>query len=300
MRCGQLRLYIDAHVDGELGAERTLEVGQHLGGCSTCRERVEVARALRASLRKVVRADAPVDVALRGRLELAMLGELARQQTRPREDDARRPLTGAEAGRSHVLRRVAPVLAAAAALLMMLQAREGGRPSPAAARRSSSLTEAPALASVEGVGTALPALTASVDQLLDELVDYHARPPAPQITEPTLVRELEPQVGVPVQLPRLVQYGAEWEGGSVIRMRDHRAAFFRYRVSNHPVTVYVYDARRVPLRGVLEPRVVHDQPVHVGAHRGYSIAVREQRGVGYAIATDLNDDESAELVAAIH
>jgi hypothetical protein len=51
---------------------------------------------------------------------------------------------------------------------------------------------------------------------------------------------------------------------------------------------------------VLEPRVVHDVPIHVGAHRGNSIAAREQHGVGYAVATDLTGDESAELVAAIH
>jgi hypothetical protein len=45
---------------------------------------------------------------------------------------------------------------------------------------------------------------------------------------------------------------------------------------------------------------VHNQPVSVGERRGYSIAAREQRGVGYAIATDLDDDASAELVSTIY
>jgi hypothetical protein len=138
------------------------------------------------------------------------------------------------------------------------------------------------------------------EQVLDELVDYHTAPPTPQITEPTLVQKMEPEVGVPVKLPALKQFGASWEGGAVVPMKNQRAAIFRYRLSNHPVTVYVYDARRVPLRGVLEPRVVHNQPVSVGERRGYSIAAREQRGVGYAIATDLDDDASAELVSTIY
>jgi anti-sigma factor RsiW len=114
------------------------------------------------------------------------------------------------------------------------------------------------------------------------------------------VLKLQPEVGVPVRIPTLKQFGASWEGGAVVPMKNQHAAYLRYRISNHPVTLYVYDARRVPLRGVLEPRVVHNQPVHVGDRRGYSIAAREQRGIGYAIATDLNDDESAELVTTIY
>jgi len=83
-------------------------------------------------------------------------------------------------------------------------------------------------------------------------------------------------------------------------MRSERAALFRYRLANRPVTVYVYDARRVPLRAVLEPRVVHNQAVHVGERRGYSIAALERRGVGYAVATDMDGDESAEIVATAY
>jgi len=48
------------------------------------------------------------------------------------------------------------------------------------------------------------------------------------------------------------------------------------------------------------PRVVCNVPVYVGNRRGYSIAAVEERGIGYAIASDLSDRESAELVASIH
>jgi hypothetical protein len=69
-------------------------------------------------------------------------------------------------------------------------------------------------------------------------------------------------------------------------------------VRGHRVTLYIYDASRFPLRASLEPRIVRDVPVFVGTRRGYSIAAAEQRGLGYAVATDLNDAQSAELVAA--
>ena len=45
--------------------------------------------------------------------------------------------------------------------------------------------------------------------------------------------------------------------------------------------------------------IVPVQPVHVGERRGYSIAAREQHGVGYAVAAD-TDDESAELVTTMY
>ena len=104
---------------------------------------------------------------------------------------------------------------------------------------------------------------------------------------------------MPVKVPSLSQYGAEWEGGSVVSMakQSRRAASLRYKLDGHRLTVYVYDASRFPLRATLEPRVVRNMPVYVGTRRGYSIAAAEKRGVGYAVATDLDDTESAEIVA---
>lgn len=281
MSCKQVTALLDTFVDGELPPDQTLAVEEHLSTCDACGERLAFDGALRTSMRSAVHAAAAPPLGFEDRLT----GALRAERERLLEG------TKLSARESRLGRRWVPTLLLAAmalGALAFLTLRPGQG------------TKEPVLAA--DVARGKPADTAETpEHALDELVRYHAAPPQPEITEPRLVERLSPEVGVPVRSPAgLKQYGASWEGGGVVPMNDQRAALFRYRVSNHPVTVYVYDARRVPLRAVLEPRVVHNQPVHVGERHGYSIAAVEQRGVGYAIATDLNDDESAELVTTMY
>lgn len=283
MTCRQMARCVDAFLDGELPAEQTLDAEQHLASCESCSEQVRFASALRTSIQHAVHQDAAPSAGFETRLA----GALRAERERLLEAPVSLPPTATR-------RRTAllPMLVAAAAALPILTWLDGHLRTEHAPLATGPDPSMLAQASMQG--------QMNPEQALEELVSYHAAPPAPQITEPGQFLRLEPEVGVPVKLPTLNQYGAAWEGGSVIPMRNQHAAIFRYRISNHPVTVYIYNARRVPLRGVLEPRVVHNQPVHVGERHGYSIAAREQRGVGYAIATDLNDDESAELVSTIY
>lgn len=279
MTCRQVSALLDTFVDGELPQDQTLAVEEHLASCDACNERLEFDGAFRASMKSAVHASAVPSVGLDGRLSAALRAERERLLS-----DAPTEVPSGKLRKPWV-----PMLLVAAMALSILvfltvhPDRESG----------------PVLAA--NVTRQKPEVAETPEHALDELVQYHAAPPEPQITEPRLVERLAPEVGVPVRLPvGLKQYGASWEGGGVVPMNNQRAALFRYRVSNHPVTVYVYDAQRVPLRAVLEPRVVHNQPVHVGERHGYSIAALEKRGVGYAIATDLNDDESAELVTTMY
>ncbi len=281
MSCRQVTTLLEAFLDGELPQEDVFDVEQHLAACDSCSERARFGSAVRTSIRRAAAADAAPSAGFEMRLAGALRAERERiLGPRSVHPEAR-------------LRRTAalPMLLAAAATLTFVTWLNG----------HFRIDGATSLVSEPVGSTRLSTASAmNPEQVLDELVDYHAAPPEPQITEPGQILRLEPEVGVPVRLPALKQFGASWEGGSVVAMKNQRAAFFRYRISNHPVTVYVYDAHRVPLRGVLEPRVVHNQPVHVGERRGYSIAALEQHGVGYAVATDLNDDESAELVSTIY
>jgi anti-sigma factor RsiW len=280
MSCRRVATLTDAFLDGELPPEQTLEVEDHLVVCDACRERARFDATVQESVREAVIRDAPPSKDFEARLA----GALRAERERLLDVDSMRP---ASARRKWVV-TVPLGLAAAATLACVTWFNFRVR------------NESEPLAPIPDIPKKLAEAFSNPEQDLEEFVSYHTAPPTPQITDSSMVPKLEPEVGVPLRLPSLKQYGAHWQGGSVIPVHNNRAAIFRYDVSNHPVTVYVYDTRQVRLRGVLEPTVVHDKPVHVGVRHGYSIAAREQRGVGYAVATDLDDGESAELVSTMY
>jgi anti-sigma factor RsiW len=269
--CRRIAPLLDVFGDGELPADRVIEVEQHLVDCKLCAERVRFDAAVKASVRHSVAQQTAPSAAFKARLNAALAAERAREDQADEPAPVQRPL-----------RWRIPLAAAAAAGVMIGPIRSAQSPERPARFESS-------------ISTA-----SSVDQLIDEFVQNHVRPQAPAVTEPGLISQLEPEVGVPVRMPSLQQYGAHWEGGGVLPTprSNRRAASFRYRLDGHRVTLYVYDSQRFPLRATLEPRVVQDQPVYVGNRQGYTLAAVERRGVGYAVATDLNDRESAELVLA--
>jgi anti-sigma factor RsiW len=270
---------LEPFVDGELAAEKVVEVEQHLVDCQLCASRVRLNHALRLSTRHAVSRAVTPSGAFQSRIAAAFAAE--REREAQAAEHMRYP-RGALPWRA-----IVPV-AAAASVTLAWAASANDRGDRSAPERASNALNANASGPV------------SVDQLLEEFVNYHASPSAPEVTEPALIQKLEPEVGLPVRLPSLQQYGARWEGASVVPVRNQRAASFRYQLGGHRVTLYVYNSARFPLRATLEPRVVRNLPVYVGSRRGYSIAALEKRGVGYAVATDLDDRESAELVASIH
>jgi len=273
--CRQIQPLLEAYGDEELAAEKSLEVEQHLVDCTTCGERLRLNHALHLSLRSAVRNAAPLMPSFEARIAAALRAESHREEA----------VDGAverEAQHSRMLtwRTVVPVAAAAALTLVWAG--------------STSKQQA------QDRGNSSYAQLNNADQLLEELVDHHMNARSPQVTEPTLLSQLEPEVGVPVTLPSLKAYGARWEGGSVVPVSNQHAASLRYTLGGRHVTLYVYNSSRVPIESRLKARTVRNEPVYVGTRRGVSIAATEHRGVGYALASDLNDDESAELVAAVY
>lgn len=276
--CRRSAALLEPFADGELSADKASEVEQHLNDCDCCRERVHLSRAIRQSVRRTVREAVKPTDEFAERVARALAAERERQAEHRAWELRSRPLPW---------RFIVPVAAAAGVTLFL---------------GATSYDPEAATAAYPNAST-VPTVTASVDQLIDELVSYHAAAPssAPEVVEPNLVGKLEPEVGVPVRVPSLQQYGLRWEGASVVPVRNtqgQRAASLRYMFDGHRVTLYVYNSAQFPLRATLEPRVVRNMPVYVGQRRGYSIAAVEKRGVGYAVATDLDDRESAELVVA--
>ncbi len=280
MNCRRVLPLLDAFADGELAPDQVLTVEQHVVDCQRCAEQIRLDHAMRTSTRRAVLADVEVSSAFKARIADALAAERAREQA-PAPPQPMTPLSW---------RSIAPLALAATVALYFAAGRS---------KSGDALNTGASASAHAGLTSSAGAVTAGVEQLIDELVSHHVRAEKPSVTEPTLARRFEPEVGVPVRVPSL--YGAHWEGASVVPVRgarNQRAASLRYNLGGRRVTLYVYNSKRVPLRATLEPRVVYNTPVYVGSRRGYSIAAVERRGVGYAVATDLNEPESAELVVA--
>jgi anti-sigma factor RsiW len=304
--CERLASSLTPYLDGELDPGHIVDLETHASSCGACAESIAVARATRASLRRVAGRTMTCSATLRDRVSAA----IAAERSAPRPAPAiTMPITAAslgsdgdDGGSPTLIRlRYAVALAAAAGIALAFGA-------------ARSRTASTAQSEVEAQPPHQEASVARFDNLLDELVALHAKPLPPETTNPEELPRFDPFVGVPVRRPAFKPFGANFNGARVVpAMLDRRAALLQYTVSGHRVTVYVFDPRAVPLRPIrLHARVMHEPlvtsteqvsrrltPVYSGKLRGYSVAAAESaRGVGYAIASDLDDDESAKMVMA--
>jgi anti-sigma factor RsiW len=292
-QCQRLDRWLTAYVDGELDAVHVLDVEDHLERCERCREHAATLRATQVSLRRVCALKAPDT--LRERL-VAKLHEDRAAEADAAADEDRAASVGSTApaaasradeperetvppGRreSARLRYIVPLAAAATVALvfgaMHLQQREEEATLASAAR----VQEAP------------------LDRLVDDLVTQHVQPMPPETTDPDSLERFDPFVGVRVRPPQFDN--ARFVGA---RIMSRRAALLQHVLRDrHRVTVYVFDPGTVPLRSNrLESRHLGKSHVYVGHIRGFSVAASERNGIGYALASDLSDDESAQLLVA--
>jgi len=159
-------------------------------------------------------------------------------------------------------------------------------------RSDSGAPRGPSIASITGAG---------VDQIIDDMLKLHAES-ADAPTSSVPFSQLEREVSLPVHAPpELELHGAHWVGAHSVAVGDQRLASLAYLVSGRHCTLFLYDAERVPLRRshYLKARALDRQAVFAGTRRGYALAAVERRGLGYAIATDLDVREAVELAAAI-
>jgi len=155
---------------------------------------------------------------------------------------------------------------------------------------------------------------AAFESLIDRLVAYHANPLPPEVVDiDDAFRRFEPYVGVHMQgSPLRRPAGAKFSGARIYDLDVPRTAAIRYTAElrytlhGHRITLYVFDPHAVPIRVTrLKPRIVPNTvkrevqpgPVYVGRVRGFSVVAAERSGVGYAMASDLDDDQSTQLVA---
>jgi anti-sigma factor RsiW len=303
--CKAMGLLLGAHLDGQLDPVKTLEVEGHISSCEICRERLALDRALRGSLKKAVKTTAPSDV--RARMLAALAGESARETARDEvvavapsaeydesalDASAGRASLSPQRRRPSMLRhwRTMLPLASAAALVMAWGA-AGKQPV------------------VHGMpDTMVPAGLS--DDLLRGFVAQHKHPLPPEQQDPKQVRQFERYVGVPVHVPQFQQQGgqnARFVGGRLLPVQGgESAAMLQYEVQGQNgggvqrVTVFVYDPRKIQITSAqLSPHPVGTTEVRMGRTDGYSVAVTQHAGVGYTIASDMDPESSASLVAVV-
>jgi len=253
--------------DGELEPSKMVEVDAHVEHCEGCRERVLLDEAVRHSLKQSFKQSAPAD--FRARVQAAMNAEGARSRDRERRNTSS-------------WRTVVP-LATAAAFALAWGAMSRG---PIARTTASDNVRA-------GFG----------DDFLSELVAEHSRPLPPDRTDPNKVSELAQYVGVPVHAGMLHRPNAHFVGGRVLPVHQERAAMLQYEIQQggetRRVSVFIYDPRRIQVSSDdLTPRPIGTAEVRVGHANGYSVAVTQHEGVGYALASDMDEEHTAELAVA--
>ena len=276
--CRDRSRMLSSYLDGELEAARLIEIDEHLTGCETCREETHLLRAMRGSLKRVVRMPAPGG--LRDRMATAIAAERSREDARA---DAEADALGAKSPVVNLAswRTMVPLATAAALALFWGAATRGTQSRPYEARA--------------GFG----------DDLLAQFVAEHQSPLPPDAKDADSVRGLERYVGVPVRPGSFEGGGARLVGARVVPLMAQRAAMLQYVVGTgeHPqrISVLVYDAQKIQIGDAnLSPRAVGTAEVRVGSQRGYAVAAAQRAGVGYLVASDMDPDRNAQMAAMVY
>lgn len=285
--CSELARYLSAYVDGELEPSQLVALETHVEGCEECRSRVSFARACRSSVRNHVKA-VHTPEALRMRAAMAI--------TQVRESQSHGDVM-LEPPKLLSWRVAGPLAAAAAFALVWASVKMPGYTKAGAEAQQ---------AADQNAASATAAL--SIDSFLEDLVEQHANPLPPETTNPSDVENFDRFIGVPVRTvasPHTLDLQARLVGARMLPVtRGQRAAMLQYTLSNgRRVSVYVYNPYRIHVTASprLRAEVVGNStaPVYVGYVRGYSVAVTDKRGVGYALASDLDEQENSKLLVAV-
>ncbi len=288
-RCAE-RFRLDPYVDGALDAVQTLETEAHLEGCASCCESALFLRSLKVAVKKSAEIEVPADFA-----ERMMATARGRVQ--------------------------APIPAAASALASANEMRVLEAPSTPSWRRfgaagGAGLALAGVLAVAASVVLAVNVRRAESERVtaMQTLGEFMAEHQSPLPVDTERVHELERYVGIPVHapsmhaIPRVLRM--RLMGGRVLPVMASRAAMLQYQVDRAElgsgeteatrvpgrVSVFIYDPAKIRVDdAAFEDRRVGDSRVRVGRASGYSVAVTQRAGVGYAVATDLGPEDTAQM-----
>jgi anti-sigma factor RsiW len=273
MKCCEARAYLEAYADAELCTERALDVEAHLSDCRACQTELAFSKTVCSLTRSACTKD-ECSPDFKARLASVVHEESSRRE--------QHRLTGLPLSWSAIT-----PLAAAAAAAFWFNYSTNNKPGSFLANRAEIKTD------VMNAAT-------GPEQLFEALLQHHRKVQQPRFTDSLSVSNLEPELGLPVHAPDLGP-GVRFMGANLVNVRSAPAASLYYAMGSHRVTIYVYDPEKLPLRTLrdLHPRVIGDRAMFVGQRHGYSVAACEDEGVGYAVAADMGEDVSTQLLAAL-
>ena len=153
--CRAVGRFVESFLDGELDPSQVLEVEKHTQSCVTCRERVALDGAIRAGVRRTVAASNP-SPNFRSRVSSSMLAQRWAAES------------ASASGALATWGTWVVGLAAAVAAVVGIQGRGRQQDAEDAVR-----------AREASIGTHV-----GLDAMIDQFVDWHARPLPPEITNP--------------------------------------------------------------------------------------------------------------------
>lgn len=103
------------------------------------------------------------------------------------------------------------------------------------------------------------------------------------------------KVDFPVRPPQMM--GATLVGGRLAHIRDRQAAYLLYNVSGNRVSVFLFDPADLPI-DARRRRSAGGHEVFLDDQRGYHVALVRNGGLGYAVASDLDEDRIFQLVSS--
>lgn len=315
--CHNVRSLMEAFIDGELSPEQTLEMEAHVEDCQVCQANAEFLRTLSATIKGVVHADANRRAtqltlgATRSSGELVVAANLAdgtvpttfmaRLERAIEAEIEREAVATDQTSRGAWIGRVSVFAAAASATLWFGFRAFAPETSSLSTANDSDPVQVRNRSVAQVAGANQDEEVPTLEGALDRLIDYHSALPEPEVTQAELLPRLEPDVGVRMQLPKLDAFGARWEGASLVPVRNNqRAVSFRYQLPKNRVTLYVFNASRLRVQDSAHLQRETPQPVYFGQWRGYNVAAKETRGVGYALATDMDGPAVARMINDIH
>lgn len=105
------------------------------------------------------------------------------------------------------------------------------------------------------------------------------------------------KVDFPVHVPQFRMASAALRGGRLASIGDKQAAYLVYDVNGNKVSVFVFDPSELPVRAQRKA-TIGNRDVFFDEEHGYNVAMFQDCGVGYAIASDMDQEQMTKLVSA--